>query len=60
MHISEDHEEMLPEDIAPMLTPDTAEEVLCLLLCLKLELYPTCERIEEKSDLGRLTIHEHE
>lgn len=41
MHICEDHEEMLPEGIPPMLFPDSSEEAEALVSCLELNLYPT-------------------
>jgi len=44
MHISEDHDSMLPDGVRPMLLPDTQEEARYLLLCLELGLYPTRKR----------------
>ena len=41
MHICEDHEEMLPAGVPPLLLPDTCEQAHHLLLCLEIGLYPT-------------------
>lgn len=45
MHVCDDHEEMLPEGISPMVMPDTEEEAWFLLLYLDLGFYLTEERI---------------
>jgi len=41
MYVSEEHEEMLPDDVRPILMPDSKSEAMLLLLLLELGFYPT-------------------
>ena len=57
MHTCANHRDMLPEEISPMLMPDTADEARVLLHCLGLGLYPT---VEERSSAAKLQMKEVE
>lgn len=54
MHIPDDHERMLPEEIRPMIMPDTRQEAHLLLLCLECGFYSTIELedAEEEVDVS--------
>lgn len=54
MHICDDHKEMLPEGIPPMLMPDTQEDAVFLLSFLKCGFFLSATATEEADVLRQL------